>query len=38
MRIVPDKTRKNGIVERVNRTLNEWVKSMRIHFGLPKAF
>ena len=37
MRTVPGKARKNGIAERMNRTLNERARSMRIHFGLPKT-
>ena len=36
MRTVPGKTRQNGIAERMNRTLNERARSMRIHCGLPK--
>ena len=38
IRTIPDKTRQNGIVERMNRTLNERARSMRIHSGLPKPF
>ena len=38
MRTILDKARKNGVTERMNRTLNERARSMRIHFGLPKAF
>ena len=38
MRTVPGKARENGIAERMNRTLNERARSMRIHCGLPKAF
>ena len=34
----PDKVRQNGVNERMNKILNEWARSMRIHFGLPKAF
>ena len=30
--------KQNGVVERMNRTLNERVRCMRIQFGLPKAF
>ena len=37
MRTVPGKARKNGIAERMNRTLNERARSMRIHCGLPKT-
>ena len=28
----------NGVVERMNRTLNERARSMRLHAGLPKIF
>ena len=38
MRTVPGKARKNGVAERMNRTLNERARSMRIHSGLPKTF
>ena len=37
MRTVLGKARQNGIVERINRTLNERARSMRIHCGLPKT-
>ena len=37
MRKVSGKARQNGIAERMNRTLNERARSMRIHFGLPKT-
>ena len=37
MRTVPGKAGQNGIVERMNRTLNERARSMRIHCGLPKT-
>ena len=37
MRKVPGKARQNGIAERMNRTLNERARSMRIHYGLPKT-
>ena len=36
MRTVPCKAMKNGIGERMNRTLNERARSMRLHCGLPK--
>ena len=36
MRAVPSKARQNGVAEKMNRTLNEQTKSMRIHSGLPK--
>ncbi|KAL8157159.1 hypothetical protein AgCh_002026 [Apium graveolens] len=39
---IDDSTRKrpqqNGVAERMNRTLNERAKSMRLHAGLPKMF
>ena len=28
----------NGVTERMNRTLNECARSMRLHTGLPKTF
>ena len=28
----------NGVAERMNKTLNERARSMRIHLGLPKVF
>ena len=37
MRTVPGKARQNGIAERMNRTLNERARSMRIHCWLPKT-
>ena len=37
MRIVPGKASQNGIAERMNITLNERARSMRIHRGLPKT-
>ena len=38
MKTVPNMVRQNGIAERMNRTLNERVRSMRIHSGLPRTF
>ena len=38
MRTVSGKARHNGIAERMNRTLNESARSIRIHFGLPITF
>nr|GEW99206.1 retrovirus-related Pol polyprotein from transposon TNT 1-94 [Tanacetum cinerariifolium] len=32
------KQKKNNVAERMNRTLNERAKSMRLHAGLPKMF
>ena len=37
MRTVPGKARQNEIAERMNKTLNECARSMRIHCGLPKT-
>ena len=28
----------NGVAKRMNRTLNERARSMRLHAGLPKTF
>ena len=38
MRLIPGKAEQNGIAERMNKTLNERARSMRIHCGLPKTF
>ena len=38
IRTIPGKARQNGIAERMNRTLNERARSMRIHSGVPKTF
>ena len=35
---VPMTPQQNGVAERMNRTLNERARSMRIHVGLPKMF
>lgn len=35
---VPQTPQQNGVAERMNRTLNERARSMRIHAGLPKIF
>ena len=35
---IPKTPQQNGVVERMNRTLNERVRSMRLHAGLPKTF
>ena len=35
---VPMTPQQNGVAERMNRTLNERARSMRIHAGLPKMF
>ena len=37
-RTISGKPRQNGLAERMNRTLLEWERSMRIHAGLPKCF
>ena len=31
-------SQQNGVVERMNKTLNERARSMRLHTGLPKTF
>ena len=33
---IPGTPQQNGVAERMNRTLNERAKSMRLHAGLPK--
>ena len=38
MRTIPGTPQQNGVAERMNRTLNERARSMRIHSGLPKTF
>ena len=38
IRAVPRRPEQNGIAERMNRTLNERVRSMRLHAELPKPF
>jgi hypothetical protein len=35
---IPGTPQQNGIAERMNRTLNERARSMRIHCGLPQTF
>ena len=35
---VPSKARQNGVAKKMNRTLNERAKSVRIHSGLPETF
>ena len=37
-KIILNTPQQNGIVERMNRTLNERARSMRLHAGLPKFF
>lgn len=38
IKTVPGTPEQNGVAERMNRTLNERARSMRIHSGLPKYF
>lgn len=38
MRTVPNRPQQNGIAERMNRTLDERARAMRLHVGLPKMF
>ena len=38
IRTVPGRPEQNGIAERMNRTLNERARSMRLHAELPKTF
>ena len=35
---IPRTPQQNGVAERMNRTLNERTRSMRLHAGLPKTF
>ena len=35
---IPRTPQQNGVVERMNITLNERARSMRLHAGLPKKF
>lgn len=35
-RTIPNKPQQNGVVKRMNITLNERTRSMRMHVGLPK--
>ena len=35
---IPGTPQQNGVTERMNRTLNECARSMRLHVGLPKTF
>ena len=36
--IIPNTPQQNGVAERMNRTLNERARSMRLHASLPKTF
>lgn len=38
IKTIPETPQQNGVAERMNRTLNERAKSMRLHAGLPKTF
>ncbi|GJS86807.1 putative RNA-directed DNA polymerase [Tanacetum coccineum] len=38
LKTVPKIPQQNGVAERMNRTLNERAKSMRLHAGIPKMF
>jgi len=38
IKTIPGTPEQNGVAVRMNRTLNEKVRSMRIQSGLPKAF
>ena len=35
---IPRTPQQNGVAERMNRTLNEHARSMRLHARLPKTF
>ena len=35
---IPGTPQQNGMAERMNRTLNERARNMRLHAGLPKTF
>ena len=35
---IPRTPQQNGVVEHMNRTINECARSMRLHSGLPKVF
>ena len=35
---IPETPQQNGVVERLNRTLNERARSMRLHAKLTKTF
>ena len=35
---IPRTPQQNGVAERMNKTLNEHARSMRLHAGLPKTF
>ena len=35
---IPGTPQQNGVAERINKTLNEHARSMRLHAGLQKTF
>ena len=35
---IPGTPQQNGVAERMNRTLNERARSMKLYAGLPKTF
>ena len=35
---IPETPQQNGVAKRMNITLNERARSMRLHAGLPKTF
>ena len=35
---IPGTPQQNGVAQRMNRTLNEQARSMRLHARLPKTF
>lgn len=38
VKTIPGTSQQNGVAKRMNRTLNERGKSMRLHVGLSKTF
>jgi len=38
IKTIPKTSKHNGVGERINKTLNERAKSMRVHAWLPKTF
>ncbi|PKA51959.1 Retrovirus-related Pol polyprotein from transposon TNT 1-94 [Apostasia shenzhenica] len=38
MKTIPNRPQQNGVAERMNRTLNERARAMRLYAGLPKSF
>ena len=37
-KIIPRTPQQNGVAKRMNKTLNERTRSMKLHAGLPKIF